>query len=120
VVWRWPRPSAWPTKPTTLFAACRLIMAGDGCVVAAVRSAEPGQPGVVSHAEHTARLLPAAEDAGFRHVLQIVAVGGDDAGDQFVYYVTNDEAAHAASDPAAGRRVCHIDLLAFTPVRRHD
>lgn len=118
VVWRWPRPTAWPTRPTTLFAACHLIMARDGCVIAAVRSAEPGQTHT-SHAEHTALLLPAAEDAGFRHVLQIVAVGGRDSGDQFVYYATSDEAAQAASDPTTGGRVCHIDLLAFIPVGRH-
>ena len=120
LVWRWPRPTAWPTKSITLFAACHLIMARSGRVVAAVRSAEPGRPGA-SHAEHMARLLPAAQDAGFRHVLQIVAVGGGgDARGRFVYYATSDEAAHAARDPAAGARVCHIDLLAFMPVGRHD
>jgi hypothetical protein len=115
VVWRWPRPTTWLTRPTTLFAACHLLMARDGCVIATVRSAEPGQPGA-SHAEHLARLLPAAQDAGFRHVLQIIAVGGCEAGDQFIYHATSDEAARAAGDPAAGRRVCHIDLLAFIPV----
>lgn len=113
VVWRWPRDAAWPTKPTTLFAACRLLTDLDGCVIAAVRSAEPGQTGT-SHAEHMARLLPAAQAAGFRHVLQIVAVGGGDTGDQFLYHATNDQAANAANDPAAAERVCHIDLLAFT------
>jgi len=107
LVWRWPRPTAWPTKSITLFAACHLIMARSGRVVAAVRSAEPGRPGA-SHAEHMARLLPAAQDAGFRHVLQIVAVGGGgDARGKFVYYATSDEAAHAARDPAAGARVPH-------------
>jgi hypothetical protein len=137
VVWRWPRPTTWPTRPTTLFAACHLIMAKDGCVIAAVRSAEPGTEAArhlggtveevrathparwgqtyASHAEHMAQLLPAAQDAGFRHVLQIVAVGGRDSGDQFVYHATSNEAAQAASDPTTGGRVCHVDLLAFTP-----
>jgi hypothetical protein len=118
-MWRWPRPTAWPTRPTTLFAACHLIMARDGCVIAAVRSSEPGQTRG-SHAEHMDQLLPAAHDAGFRHVLQIVAVGGRDSGDQFVYHATSEEAAQAAGDPATGSRVCHIDLLAFIPVGRHD
>ncbi|ROO60316.1 hypothetical protein EDC02_2177 [Micromonospora sp. Llam0] len=113
VVWRWPRDAVWPSKPTTLFAACRLITDLDGCVIAAVRSAEPGQAGA-SHAEHMARLLPVAQAAGFDHVLQIVAVGGCDTGDQFLYHATSGQAADAADDPAAADRVCHIDLLAFT------
>lgn len=113
VVWRWPRDAVWPSKPTTLFAACRLLTDLDGCVIAAVRSAEPGQAGN-SHAEHMARLLPVAQAAGFHHVLQIVAVGGCDTGDQFLYHATSGQAADAANAPAVADRVCHIDLLAFT------
>lgn len=119
VVCRWPRPGKWPTKPSTLFTACRLIMSRrSGCVLAALRCADPDQPGT-SHAEHAATLIGSAETAGFRHVLQIVAVGGCGDGDQFLYYATDVEAAQAAA-PAADRRVCHIDLLAFTPVGRRD
>jgi hypothetical protein len=112
---RWPR----PTEPSTadligaLLVACRPIMAEDASVIAAVRPADPAQPGS-SFADHEHALTAAAEMAGFTHVLQIVAISAPGEGDQFLYYATPAEAAHAARQATAtDRRVLHIDLLVF-------
>jgi hypothetical protein len=72
------------------------MMSADTCAIAAVSSAEPGQPGT-AYAEHLAQLLPAAQAAGLTHVLQIVAVNGPGTGDQFLYYATRAEADAARS-----------------------
>jgi hypothetical protein len=121
VIVRWPRQTSTRTAASVmdLFTACRMIMNADTCAIAAVSSAEPGQPGTV-YAEHLAQLLPAAQAVGLTHVLQIVAVNGLGTGDQFVYYATRAEAdaarTHDRTIPAY-----HIDLLVFTAGQsRHD
>ena len=97
------------------------MMSGDACVIAAVRPSNPAEPGT-TFADHEHALRSAAEGAGFTHVLQIVAVSGPGEGDQFLYYATEAEAIHAASQAASstGRHVLHIDLLVFTTSHRHD
>jgi hypothetical protein len=120
VTLRWPR----DVKPShvdriaDLFTACRLIMSGDACVIAAVRPSNAAGPGD-TFADHEHTLRSAAERAGFVHVLLIVAVSAPGDGDQFLYYATEAEATHAASQTAAaaGRQVLHIDLLVFTSAR---
>jgi hypothetical protein len=117
VIARWPRPA--PTRTVAnladLLTACRPMMSAEACVIAAVSSAEPDQPGT-AYAEHLAHLLPAAKAAGLTHVLQIVAVTGPGTGDQFCYYATRAEAdaarTHARNIP--GGATYHIDLLVFT------
>jgi hypothetical protein len=96
-------------------------MTADTCAIAAVSSAEPGQPGT-TYAEHLGELLPAARAVGLAHVLQIVALTGAGNGDQFVYYATQAEAEAARQDwPAGdGGPSYHVDLLVFTNwARRH-
>lgn len=121
VIVRWPRqsPSRTEASVVDLFTACRLMMSANSCAIAAVSSAQPGQPGA-AYAEHLAELLPAARAAGLIHVLQIVAVSGAGDGDQFLYYATRAEADAARR---IGRAVpdgptYHIDLLVFTTSRR--
>jgi hypothetical protein len=117
VIVRWPRQTPSPTAASVadLFTACRLMMSADTCAIAAVSSAEPGQPGTV-YAEHLAELLPAARAAGLIHVLQIVAVSRAGDGDQFLYYATRAEADAARRDGQAvpDGPAYHIDLLLFT------
>ncbi|MGI5185509.1 hypothetical protein ACQEVZ_55630 [Dactylosporangium sp. CA-152071] len=124
VIVRWPRqnPTRTAASVADLFTACRLIMNADTCAIAAVSSAEPGQPGTV-YAEHLAQLLPAAQAAGLTHVLQIVAVNGPGTGDQFLYYATRAEADAARSNDQniPDGPTYHIDLLVFTADQsRHD
>ena len=59
VIVRWPRQTSTRTVAgvADLFTACRLMMSADSCAIAAVSSAEPGQPGT-AYAEHVAHLLP--------------------------------------------------------------
>lgn len=117
VIVRWPRPA--PTRTVAgvadLFTACRAMMSAEACAIAAVSSAEPGQPGTV-YAEHLAHLLPAAKVAGLTHILQIVAVHGPGTGDQFCYYATRAEAdaARTHHQNLPGGPTYHIDLLVFT------
>jgi hypothetical protein len=115
VTLRWPR-SAHPNHPdhvADLFTACRLMMSGDACVIAAVRPGDPGPGG--TFAEHEQALRAAADGAGFTPVLQIVAVSAPGEGDQFRYHATATEAIHAANEAAAttGGQVLHIDLMVF-------
>jgi hypothetical protein len=117
VTLRWPR-NAQPShvdRVAELFTACRFMMSGDACVIAAVRPSDPAGQGS-TFADHEYALRSAAERAGFTHVLQIVAVSAPGEGDQFLYYATVAEATHAASQAAAtnSRQVLHIDLLVFT------
>jgi hypothetical protein len=124
VTLQWPR-TAQPSHVdhvADLFTACRLMMSGDACVIAAVRLGDPAEPGT-TFADHEHALRIAAEGAGFTHVLQIVAVSAPGEGDQFLYYATEAEATHAASQAASttGRQVLHIDLMVFTAkASRHD
>jgi len=115
IVCRWPRATDWPTKPTTLLAACHLIRTLDGCVIAAIRRRQTDQ---LDYADHTRTLQMAAHNSGYTHVLQIVAVGGPDTGDQFVYYATHAEATEAVDDEPGDAQICYIDVLAYTPSRR--
>jgi hypothetical protein len=116
VTLRWPR----QTNPSTvdhlgdLLAACRPIMSDDASVIAAVRPGSPAEPDA-TFADHEQALHAAAEGAGFTHVLQIVAISAPGEGDQFLYYATEAEAAHAARQAATigDRQVLHIDLLVF-------
>jgi hypothetical protein len=82
VTLQWPR-TAQPSHVDCvgdLFTACRLIMTGDACVIAAVRPGNPAEPGA-TFADHERALRSAAERSGFTHVLQIVAApGGADEG----------------------------------------
>jgi hypothetical protein len=124
VVLRWPPQHAarTPASIADLFAACRLIMTADTCAIAAVSSAEPGQPGT-TYAEHVGELLPAARAAGLTHVLQIVAVTSSGQGDQFLYYATPAEVETARQHwpTGHGSPSYHVDLLVFTnSVRRHE
>jgi hypothetical protein len=124
VIARWPRqtPTRTAASIADFFTACRLIMSADTCAIAAVSSAEPGQPGAV-YAEHLAQLLPAAKAAGLTHVLQIVAVNGPGTGDQFLYYATRSEADAARTNDRdiPDAPTYHIDLLVFTAGQsRHD
>ena len=121
---QWPRadqPSQ-VDRVADLLTACRLMMSGDACVIAAVRPGNPAELGA-TFADHEHTLRSAAEGAGFGHVLQIVAVSAPGEGDQFLYYATEAEATHAASQAASipDRQVLHIDLLVFTvKACRHD
>jgi hypothetical protein len=124
VIVRWPRqtPARTAASVADLFTACRLMMSADTCAIAAVSSAEQGQPGT-AYAEHLAELLPAAQAAGLIHILQIVAVSGTGDGDQFLYYATRAEAdaARSSGRAAPDGPAYHIDLLVFTTTRRrHD
>lgn len=124
VIVRWPRQNSTLTAASVadLFTACRLFMNADTCAIAAVSSAEPGQPGTF-YAEHLAQLLPAAQAAGLTHVLQIVAVNGPGTGDQFLYYATRAEAdaARTTDRNIPDGPTYHIDLLVFTAGQsRHD
>jgi hypothetical protein len=124
VTLHWPR-TAQPSqvdRVADLFTACRLMMSGDACVIAAVRPGSPAEPGA-TFADHERALRSAAEGAGFAHVLQIVAVSAPGEGDQVLYYATEAEATHVASQAAStpDRQVLHIDLLVFTAkASRHD
>jgi len=116
VTLRWPR-SAQPNHPNhvaDLFTACRLMMSGDACVIAAVRPSDPAEPGS-TFADREQALRATADGAGFTHVLQIVAVSAPGEGDQFLYYAAVTEAIHAANESAAttGGQVLHIDLMVF-------
>ena len=123
VIVRWPRQTRTRAASVAdLFAACRMIMGADTCTIAAVSSADPGQPGTV-YAEHLAQLLPAAQAAGLTHVLQIVAVNGPGTGDQFLYYATRADADAARTNDRTipDAPTYHIDLLVFTAGQsRHD
>ncbi|MET7403533.1 hypothetical protein ABZS66_59680, partial [Dactylosporangium sp. NPDC005572] len=92
VVLRWPprHTIRTPASIADVFAACRLIMTADTCVIAAISSAALGQPGMTLP-EHLGELLPAARAAGLTHVVQIVAVTGPSHGDEFLYYATQAE-----------------------------
>jgi hypothetical protein len=123
VVLRWPPRNARRTRASIadLFTACRLIMTADTCAIAAVTSAEPGQPGT-TYDEHLNELLPTARAVGLAHVLQIVAVTGPGHRDQFVYYASRAEADAARHKwpSTEGGPSYHVDLLVFTNgVRRH-
>ena len=124
VTLHWPR-TARPShvdRVADLFTACRLMMSGDACVIAAVRPGNHTEPGA-TFADHERTLRSAAEGAGFTHVLQIVAISAPGEGDQFLYYATEAEATHAASQAAStpDRQVLHIDLMVFTAkAGRHD
>ncbi len=124
VTLHWPR-TARPShvdRVADLFTACRLMMSGDACVIAAVRPGNHTEPGA-TFADHERTLRSAADGAGFTHVLQIVAVSAPGEGDQFLYYATEAEATHAASQAAStpDRQVLHIDLMVFTAkAGRHD
>ncbi|GAA4469236.1 hypothetical protein GCM10023170_084410 [Phytohabitans houttuyneae] len=111
IVCRWPRLVAWPTRPTTLFAACHLVRAPDGCVVAALRRRDTDR---VDYVDHTRILQQATQASGFRHVLQIVAVGGADTGDQFTYYATAEEATEVVGAQPGDAGICYIDMLAHS------
>lgn len=121
VTLQWPR-TAQPLvadRVADLFTACRLMMSGEACVIAAVRTGDPADLGA-TFADHERALRSAAGSAGFAHVLQIVAVSASGEGDQFLYYATEAEATHAANQaaPTTGRHVLHIDLMIFTTGRR--
>jgi hypothetical protein len=105
-----------------LLTACRPIMARNASVIAAVRPSNLAETGD-AFADHEHVLRAAAEQAGFTHVLQIVAISAPGESDQFLYYATRIEAARAARQAAiaAHRQVLHIDLLVFTArVSRDD
>ncbi|HET8659195.1 MAG TPA: hypothetical protein VFM55_09375 [Micromonosporaceae bacterium] len=123
VTLRWPRnaPPSHVERLGDLFTACRLMMSGDACVIAAVRPSDSAGPGT-TFADQEHALRTAAEGAGFTHVLQIVAVSAPGEGDQFLYYATVAEATHAASQAATstGGQVLHIDLLVFAARARRD
>jgi len=115
VTLRWPRTAkANHTDHVADLLACREMMSGDASLVAAVRPGDPAEAGT-TFADHEHALRSAAEDAGFTHVLQIVAVSAPGEGDQFLYYATEAEATRAASQAATtnGGQVLHIDLLVF-------
>jgi hypothetical protein len=112
---RWPRTSTPGTahQLADLFAACRQMMCGDTSLVAAVRPADPDEPGP-TFADHEHALHAASEAVGLTHVLQIVAIAAPGEGDQFVYYATEAEAGRvAAAATIQGGQVLHIDLLVF-------
>ncbi|MEH1166450.1 hypothetical protein V6V47_13780 [Micromonospora sp. CPCC 205539] len=122
VVLRWPprHHTRTPASITDLFAACQLIMTADTCVIAAVSSAAPGQPGA-AYAEHTRDLLPAARAAGLTHLRHIVAVTGPTGRDEFLYYARRAEAEAARRvwpDGDIGTSYS-VDLLVFTIGTRH-
>jgi hypothetical protein len=123
VTLRWPRnpPPSHADRDADLFTVCRLMMSADANVVAAVRPSIPAMPGI-TFADHEHALRSAAERAGFRHVLQIVAVSAPGEGDQFLYYATEAEATHAAGRAASttGCQVLHIDLLVFADVSQQQ
>jgi hypothetical protein len=120
---RWPRGTQ-PHRPADiadLFTACRLMMSGDACVIAAVRPGDPAKPDN-TFADHERVLRAAALRAGIAHVLQIVAVSTSGEGDQFLYHATVTQATLAANEAWAptGGQILHIDLLVFTPMEgRH-
>jgi hypothetical protein len=123
VTLRWPR-TAKPSHTDRVadLLACRVMMSGDASLVAAVRPGDPAEAGT-TFADYELALRSAAEDAGFTHVLQIVAVSAHGEGDQFLYYATDAEAARAARQAATtnGGQVLHIDLLVFAAGGgRHD
>lgn len=123
IIVRWPRRAATraATSVVDLFTACRLMMSGETCTIAAVSSADPGQPGT-TYDEHLRTLLPAAQAAGLTHVLHIVAVSGRDSGDQFLFYATRAEAdaVHHGGQAVTDAPGFHIDLLVFTTRQRRD
>lgn len=109
---RWPRHDSPASAGSVadLFTACRLMMRGDACVIAAVRPTQSGG----TFANHEQTLRAAAEAAGFVHVLQITAVSSPGEGDRFLYYATEAEAALAADQISATGQALYIDLLVFT------
>jgi hypothetical protein len=113
---RWPRHSDPSTvdRVGTLLNACRPIMTADASVIAAVRRNRPAEPGG-SFADHEYALRAAAEQAGFTHVLQIVAISAPGEGDQYLYYATEAEAIQVVTKAAgtSDGQVLHIDLLVF-------
>ncbi|WP_426502836.1 hypothetical protein ACPPVO_35060 [Dactylosporangium sp. McL0621] len=120
IVVSWPPRPAIPTTrgAADLFAACRRIMTADTWLIAAVRSALPGQPGA-TFAEHAGTLLPASSEAGLAPVLQIVAVPTDGEGDAFLYHATDAEAEAARQRQPARHTGAsqHVDLLVFRNTR---
>lgn len=116
VTFRWPRTTtpAHAEQVADLFAACRLVISAEGCVVAAVRPTTPAKPGH-TFADHEHALRAAAEVVGLTYVLQIVAVSAPGEGDQFLYYATEAEASDVVSQAmtTSSGEVLHIDLLVF-------
>jgi hypothetical protein len=95
-----------------MFRASRLIASRDATIVAAVRPI-PDQ-GQGTFADHEQQLRRAAQAAGLRHVLQIVAVSAPGDGDQYLYNCTATEAIREAEAATGRGPALHIDLRVFT------
>jgi hypothetical protein len=96
-----------------LHGGVRLLRPG-GCLVLVVRP----PAGSMARPEDFGPLVGPARDAGLGYLQHIVAVRADVAGDQFVYYATDDELLALARD-ATQWKVAHLrvhaDLLVFSP-----
>lgn len=99
-------PPATTAAITDLFIACHLIGAGRATVIVAV----PSTTATDITAAHGQPLITAAEEAGFVHTLQIIAVSSPRYGDAFTYYATPAEAARVAAEASPS-----VELLVFTP-----
>ncbi|MDG4795379.1 hypothetical protein [Micromonospora sp. WMMD1082] len=121
VTLRWPRDDQQPAadRIADLFTACRLMMVGDTCIIAAVRPRTSG----ATFADHEHMLRTAAHDIGITHILHIVAISTAGKGDQYTFYATDTDAADLSRQTmsAPGGQVLHIDLMVFTApvVSRH-
>jgi hypothetical protein len=111
---RWPRNApATPSPPAehvvSLFVAFQLMTSPRACVIARICPADP------AFTDHAHALRTAADDAGFAHIQQIVAVSAPGQSDQFLYYATRSEAIQVAHEAAAtpGGRLLHVDLMVF-------
>jgi hypothetical protein len=109
---RWPRQQhpVGTAAVGDLFNACRMMLTGAGCVIAAIRPVPTGG----TFDDEARALRRGADAAGMAHVLRIVATCGSGGGDQFLYHATNRDAATAAGEPAATSRAVQVDLLVFT------
>jgi hypothetical protein len=119
VTLRWPRhtePGAPPVheeRVADMFRASRLIASANATVIAAVRPVL-GQDSS-TFADHEHLLRRAAQTAGLRHILQIVAVSAPGDGDQYLYNCTAADATREAEAAREHGRAMHIDLLVFAP-----
>lgn len=116
IVLAWPASSrtdvAPAVQPVELFAACRRLMAADGCTIVVLAAADP----VDAYTDQSRVILPAARHAGLGWLQHIVAITAPITGERITWRAAPTD---RASLRAAAHVTIHLDLLVLVPRRPH-
>jgi len=118
ILLRWPRPDTEGPLPdaNSLLHRCQQHLTADGSTIVVVTTGQPGAAGASYH-DYEQVLLPAARNAGLRHLHDIVPISAEDGRDAFTYATDRRTAGHAG--PGDKRHDAVTTLVIFDyPGRR--